>query len=274
VVAKTGARRSVTARRLTLVTGASGGIGADLARVFARHGHDLALVARNREKLEALASEIAIADRPRPLVIAVDLTEKGALDAIAAQLQSAGASVEILVNNAGYGLVGEIDALDPQDQLGIIDLNIRALVDLTAHFAPQIRAAHGGILNVASIAAFLPGPGMAIYYASKAFVRSFSLALWQEMRRDGVTVTLLCPGVTLTGFQARAKLEVSPEMVRFSGLSAMAVAEAGYAGLVAKRRVVVPGLLNRIFTIIMPLLPDALILPIVAHMQRLKVKGI
>lgn len=256
------------------MTGASGGIGADLARVFARHGHDVALVARNRGKLEALAAEIAVAGQPPSLVIAADLTQSGAIEAIAAELDAADAAVEILVNNAGYGLAGEIADLDAKDQLGIVDLNIRALVDLTMRFAPQIRAAKGGILNVASIAAFLPGPGMAIYYASKAFVRSFSLALWQEMRSDGVTVTLLCPGLTLTGFQARANMQVAPDMVRFAGMSAMEVAEAGYVALVAKRRVAVPGVINRIFTIIMPLLPDALILPVVARMQGQRLKGI
>ncbi len=263
----------MSARHVTLVTGASGGIGADFARVFAYHGHDLALVARSKDRLEALASEIAATSRPRPLLIVADLTEKDAIDTVAAQLQAADANVDILVNNAGYGLAGVVTGLDAQDELGIIDLNVRALVDLTLRFAPQIRAAKGGILNVASIAAYMPGPGMAVYYASKAFVRSFSLALWQEMRRDGVTVTLLCPGLTLTGFQARANFKVTHSMARFAGASPMEVAEAGYAGLVAKRRVVVPGIINRIFIIIVPLLPDALILPVVAHMQGLKAKS-
>jgi len=259
---------------VTLITGASGGIGADLARVFARHGADVALVARSKDKLEALADEIGRTGAPRPLVIPVDLAEKGGIDQVAQLLRAAGASVATLVNNAGYGLAGDVTDLDAQEQLGIIDLNIRALVELTARFAPQIRAARGGILNVASIAAFLPGPGMAIYYASKAFVRSFSLALWQEMHQDGVTVTLLCPGLTMTGFQARAKLEIPANAARFAGMSAMQVAEAGYDGLVAKRRVVVPGIVNRIFTTIMPLLPDTLILPIVARMQGMRGKGL
>jgi len=261
-------------RRVTLVTGASGGIGADLARVFARHGHDLALVARSKDKLEALANEIAAGNRPRPLVFAIDLAEADAAEKIAGLLQEAGASVDILVNNAGYGLLGEVAALDAKDQLGIIDLNVRALVALTKQFVPDIKAARGGILNVASVVAFLPGPGMAIYYASKAFVRSFSLALWQELQPDEVTVTLLCPGLTMTGFQARAKFDVTPDLARFAGMSAMQVAEAGYDGLVAKRRVVVPGIANRIFTIIMPLLPNVLVLPIVARVQGMKGKSI
>ncbi len=260
-------------RRVTLITGASGGIGADLARVFARHGHDLALVARSADRLEALADEIARIGQPRPIVIAIDLNAHGAVDEIAARLSVAGASVDTLVNNAGYGLIGDVTALDPQDQLGIIDLNVRALVELTTRFAPEIRRVKGSILNVALIVAFLPGPGMAVYFASKAFVRSFSRALRQELSRDGVTVTLLCPGLTLTGFQARAHMQVSSFIARLIGMSAMQVAEAGYAGLVSKRRAVVPGLFNRLFTIFVPLVSDALILPIVARIQGMKSKS-
>jgi len=191
-------------RRVALVTGASGGIGADLARVFARHGHDLALVARSKEQLEALADEIAATGRPRPLVLAYDLTVPEAVDAIAAQLTAADASVEILVNNAGYGLLGDVADLDPAAQIGIVDLNVRALVALCLRFLPELRAVRGKILNVASVVGFFPGPGMAMYYASKAFVLSFGEALWQEMKPYGCTVTTLCPGVTITGFQQRA----------------------------------------------------------------------
>ena len=166
----------MTARPLTLITGASGGIGAELARVFAAHGHDVALAARSADKLEALADEIAEAApaRRRPLVVALDLMAPGAATQLAATLESAGAQVEMLVNNAGFGLAGQADQLDRAEQLSMIDLNIRALVDLTLTFSPQIEARHGAILNVASTAAFQPGPGMAVYYATKAFVLSFS----------------------------------------------------------------------------------------------------
>jgi short-subunit dehydrogenase len=171
-------------RRVTLITGASGGIGAGLARVFARHGHDLALVARSRGKLEALADEIAASGRPRPLVLVFDLLEQGAATQIAAALEAAGATPEILVNNAGFGLAGEAAGLDPAEQLAIVDLNVRTLVEMTLRFLPSIRSARGKILNVASIAAYFPGgPGMAAYYASKSFVLSFSLALSQELHR-------------------------------------------------------------------------------------------
>jgi uncharacterized protein len=179
------------ARRVALITGASGGIGADLARVFARHGHDLALVARSRDKLEALADEITAPGKPRPLVLAFDLAEQGAVPQIAAALDAAGAEPEILVNNAGFGLAGEATVLDPSEQLALVDLNIRAVVEISLRFLPAIQVAKGRILNVASVAAYFPGgPGMAAYYASKSFLLSFSRALYQELRPQGVTVSV------------------------------------------------------------------------------------
>lgn len=162
-------------RRITLITGASGGIGADLARVFARHGHDLALVVRSRDGLEALADEIAATGRPRPLVAPADLTGEAAPGEIAVILAAGGASPDILVNNAGFGLLGEARKLDAGEQLEIADLNIRAAMAMTLRFLPDILAARGKILNVASIAGYFPGgPGMAAYYASKAFLLSYS----------------------------------------------------------------------------------------------------
>jgi short-subunit dehydrogenase len=257
-------------RRVALVTGASGGIGADLARVFARHGHDLALVARSRERLEALADEIAATGRPRPLVLACDLTAPDAVDAIAAELVSAHAEVEILLNNAGYGLLGDVADLDPAAQMGIVDLNVRALVALCLRFLPELRAARGKILNVASVVGFFPGPGMAIYYASKAFVLSFGEALWHELRPYGCTVTTLCPGVTFTGFQQRAGFTSDVGIMRFGGASAASVAESGYAGLMAGRRVVIPRFTNKLLCFLAPRLPRFVLLPAVASMQKTK----
>jgi short-subunit dehydrogenase len=258
----------MTARRVVLITGASGGIGADLARVFARHGHDLALVARSRDKLESLADEIAGYGRPRPVILTLDLTKQGVAAQLATALEAEGASVGILVNNAGFGLAGEIAELDKAEQLQIIDLNIRALVEMTLFFLPSIRATRGKILNLASVVAFFPGPGMAVYYASKAFIRSFSLALSQEARRDGVTVSTLCPGLTRTGFQTRAGFSESMGLARFSGASAREVAEAGYKGLMAGKRTIVPGFGNKILVLMARLVPDSIILPIIERMQQ------
>ncbi|MFZ4534533.1 MAG: SDR family NAD(P)-dependent oxidoreductase, partial [Alsobacter sp.] len=163
-------------RDVTLVTGASQGIGAELARALAADGVDLALTARSAAALEALADAIAATGRPRPLVLVEDLAVPGAADRLAEALAAAGARATGLVNNAGYGLNGEVADLPRAEQGGIIDLNSRALVDLTLRLLPDIIAARGRILNVASTAAFQPGPGMAVYYASKAFVLSFSEA--------------------------------------------------------------------------------------------------
>ena len=171
---------------VTLITGASAGIGAELARVFAKHGHELVLVARREDRLIALADEIATAGRPRPAVLAIDLEQRDAAARIAAELSSRGLEPAIVVNNAGFGLAGAAAALDRDEQLGMIDLNIRALTELSLAFVDSLARHRGGILNVASAAAFLPGPGMAVYYASKAYVLSFSEALHHELAPLGV----------------------------------------------------------------------------------------
>ena len=256
-------------RRVTLITGASGGIGADLARVFARHGHDLALVARSRAKLEALADEIAASDRPRPLVLVVDLVEQGAVSELAAAMDAAGATPDILVNNAGFGLAGLVAGLDPAEQLAIVDLNVRTLVEMTLRFLPSIRSTRGKILNVASIAAYFPGgPGTAAYYASKSFVLSFSLALSQELHSQGVTVSALCPGYTKTDFQARAGIGANMDLGRLPASTAMEVAEAGYAGLIAGRREIVPGSLNKLGIGLLPFLPKSITLAVISRLQQ------
>ena len=259
-------------RPVALVTGASGGIGAALARVFARHGHDLALVARSADGLEALATEIAATGRARPLVIVADLAAPGGIGHVLDALAGAGAGVAILVNNAGYGLLGDVAAAEAGGQLGIVDLNVRALLDLTLRCLPDVRAARGRILNVASIASFMAGPGMAVYYASKAFVSAFSRALSEELKGSGVTVSVLHPGVTKTGFQARAGMiragMAGTGLDTMRGASALSVAEAGYAGLMAGRRAIVPGLGNKASALLLPLIPDAVLLPIIYRFQR------
>jgi short-subunit dehydrogenase len=256
-------------RRVTVITGASGGIGADLARVFARHGHDLVLIARSGAALEALTGEIAVPGRPPPLVLALDLLGPGAISQIAAALESAGVSPDILVNNAGFGLLGPAADLDVAEQLAIIDLNIRAAVEMTLRFLPAIAAARGKILNVASVASYFPGgPGMAAYYASKSFLLSFSLALSQELHAQGVTVSALCPGYTKTGFQARAGFGPDLGLTRFPGTTAIAVAEAGYAGLIAGRREIVPGFFNKLSVLLLPFLPKAVVLAIISRLQQ------
>ena len=179
---------------VTLITGASAGIGTELARIFASNGHRVALVARRADRLTALANEIAAAGGVAPIVIPCDLGQTDAGDKIAAALAAEGVELEYLVNNAGYGLFGNAIKLSCADQLGIIAVNIRALTDLSLRFSDHLIRNRGGILNVGSIAGFLPGPGMAVYYASKAYVLSFTEGLRCELAPRGVRVTVLCPG--------------------------------------------------------------------------------
>jgi short-subunit dehydrogenase len=249
-----------------LITGASGGIGADLARLFARHGHPLALVARSGSALDALAQELTREGRPEPLVCALDLSSPEAPDILSAFLASRGFCAGILVNNAGFGLNGPVLELDGREQINLLDLNIRALTALTLQFLPQIVEKRGKILNVASTAAFFPGPGMAVYYASKAYVLSLSQSLSQELKASGVTVTALCPGPTATGFFQRAGGKTS-KLKALSMMSSVDVAEAAYRGLMAGRRIVVPGFANKLITAAAPFVPTALLLPIIARIQ-------
>lgn len=256
-----------TSAPVTVITGASAGIGWELAGVFARHGHRLVLVARRKDRLDALADEIAAAGQTRPGVIALDLGAKGSADILARELASRNVEVEAIVNNAGFGLTGRAAELDRAEQLEMIDLNVRALTDLSLAFVEQLARHKGGILNVASLASFLPAPGMAVYYATKAYVLSFSEALHAELRRKGVRVTALCPGPVPTEFQARAGLEGS----RRGGLlelSAFEVAEAGYRGLVAGKRLVVPGRLNKLVPFLPRIFPRALVLAISDMRQK------
>jgi hypothetical protein len=254
-------------RPVTVITGASAGIGVALARVFARNGHALALVARRADRLEALADEIAATGAPRPIVIVADLTQAGSARRIADALGAAGAEPQYMVNNAGFGLLGRAAARDRAEQLAMIDLNVRALTELSLAFVDSLTRQRGGILNVGSVAGFLPGPGMAVYYASKAYVLSFSEALHSELKGQGVRVTVLCPGPVPTEFGARAgsKNGLAPEVLT---LSADAVAEAGYHGLMQGRRVVVPGALNKLITLLIRLIPRRLLLAAVDSRQN------
>jgi uncharacterized protein len=257
---------------VVLITGASSGIGAALAKVFAahqhEHGHELALVARRQDRLETLAGEIAATGRPRPTVITVDLERRDGASAIAAELSSLGLEPAIVVNNAGFGLRGAAAALSRDEQLAMIDVNVRALTELSLMFVDSVARHRGGILNVASLAAFLPGPGMAVYYASKAYVLSFSEALHRELSERGVRVTALCPGPVPTEFQARAGgMEVNAA-VRALELSAERVAQIGYDAFMAGQRVVIPGIGNRIAVSLMRLAPNALILRLADQRPR------
>ena len=253
--------------RVTLITGASSGIGLELARIFAAHGYACVLVARRADRLAELGDVIAATGARKPIVIACDLAVEGAVSKLEEDLATLGFEVEYLVNNAGFGLAGRMLELDPAQQLEMIDLNIRALTDLTLRFTDSIVRHRGGILNVASIAAFLPGPGMAVYYASKAFVLSFTEALRGELRNTGVRVTALCPGPVPTEFQSRAGFVLGMDS-KLLTVSAADVARAGYDGLMADRQVVLPGFGVRIIPFLLRFVPRAWLLAAVAKVQQ------
>jgi len=252
---------------VALITGASAGIGVELARVFAAHGHELVLVARRIDRLAALAEEIAATGRPRPTILAVDLEQRDAASQIAAELAMRELEPAFVVNNAGFGLSGAAAALSRDEQLGMIDLNVRALTELSLAFVDSLARNRGGILNVASVAAFLPGPGAAVYYASKAFVLSFSEALHRELAGRGIRVTALCPGPVPTEFQARAGMRLDRAAALLT-LPADKVAEIGYRGLMAGRRVVVAGFGNKIAVFLVRLMPHALLLRLIQRGMR------
>jgi short-subunit dehydrogenase len=228
-----------------LITGGSGGIGYELARLFAKDHHNLVLVARSGPKLAQVADELqrrfGIAVKP----VALDLAEPAAPQLLFDQLQRESVAVDILVNNAGYGKLGDFAQVPLEESLGQIQLNLAALTHLSRLFVgPMLERRSGKILNVASTAGFQPGPRMAVYYASKAYVISFSEALANELAGKGITVTCLCPGATTTDFANRAGNDKSRLFKQFRPMDAKTVALKGYRGLVAGETLVIPGLKN------------------------------
>jgi short-subunit dehydrogenase len=254
-------------RPIALITGASAGIGTALAHELAANGHELVLVARREQALNTLADAIAAKGHTRPTVLRMDVARVDAARDIAEALGKRGLEPEIVVNNAGFGLLGAADKLSRSEQLAMIDLNVRALTDLSLAFIESLERRRGGILNVASVAAFLPGPGMAVYYATKAFVLSFSEALHHELKERGVRVTVLCPGPVATEFQARAGItgNVFPSLLT---RTAERVAREGYQGLKEGRRVVVPGTANKLVTMLVRFVPRKILLDLTALHQR------
>lgn len=233
--------------RKALITGASLGIGLEMARLFAADKTDLVLVARSTDKLEALASELARQYGISASVYGADLAEAGAAKKLFARVKADGHVIDDLVNNAGFGQYGAFLDLDPEEELRMLQLNIVALTELTRLFAGDMATRSSGrILNVASTAAFQPGPLMAAYYASKAYVLSFSEALANELADHGITVTALCPGPTRSGFQAKAQLEGS-RILSMGLMDSVVVARQGYRAFKSGKPVVITGLLNNLF---------------------------
>jgi short-subunit dehydrogenase len=262
------ARRKPGQGQIALVTGASAGIGVDLAECFARDGYDLILAARSEGALNDVAARLAKAFDVKAHVIAQDLGAHDGGQALAKEIAKRGLNVDVVVNNAGYGHAGALTSSDLQTQLGMIDLNVRALVELTYLYWDRMLAnKRGGVLNVASTAAFQPGPLMANYYASKAYVLSFSEALWEEARGTGVHVTCLCPGPTASKFRERAGTGKTRLAQAGKVMESAPVARAGYEAWKRNQRVIVTGARNAFQANLVKYIPRATLLRMVRNIQ-------
>ena len=252
-----------------VVTGASGGIGLELARNLAAEGHPLVLVARGREKLETLAAEVKRDHGVDALVIATDLSEPEAADRIVTRLREANITPQVLVNNAGFGLYGLHAEADLAEEQAMLNLNVTTLTRLTKLLLPGMLAARSGrILNVASTAAFQPGPYMAVYYATKAYVLSYSEALAQELAGTGVSVTALCPGPTASGFQDKAAMHDSALVKDRRLPSAKDVADYAVKAMNRGQRVAIHGAMNWLLAQSIRATPRRVVTWLVAKMSR------
>ena len=256
-------------RPLVIVTGGSEGIGLELARQFALHGHDLLLIARRPEVLGQVATRIKAETGVDVFVLPLDLTSLGMVEAIDAALASHRAFADVVVNNAGIGLSGPFHDHPPDSVQRLLDLNIAALTRLTRHYLPGMRArGRGGILNVGSLGGYIPGPHQAVYYASKAYVQSLTEAVAAETAGEGVRVCALAPGPVDTRFHERMGAENAFYRTFIPPSSAQAVARAGYRGYRFGWRVTVPGLVNPFLALAMRILPHRIVIPIVGVLLR------
>jgi hypothetical protein len=255
-----------------VITGASAGIGLELARLAARDGHPLVLVARGTERLIALAEELSEKHGVASTIVTADLADPGTPRRVFETCSEAGADVEVLVNNAGFGGHGHFAATPLRAELDMIQVNVTAVVHLSKLFLPgMVQRGRGRILNVASTAAFQPGPLMAVYYATKAFVLSLSEAVANELAGSGVTVTALCPGPTRSEFQKRADIEGARVASRWAKMmEAEAVARIGWAAMKRGRRVVVPGVMNKAGVHAVRIMPRRVAAGVIRRLQEKK----
>ncbi len=257
-----------TSGKTALVTGASAGLGTELSRLFAADGHDVVLVARRREKLDALAADLESNHAVRAVVLAEDLTDPAAPARIASELTKRGIAVEFLVNNAGFGTTGAFVELDPARELAMVEVNVTAVVHLTRLLLPPMVARKSGrVLNIGSTAGFQPGPFMACYYASKAFVNSFTEALSYELHGTGVTATVCCPGATATEFAQVAGNDKS-RLFEMGAMNATDVATQAYREMMRGAVVVVPGWRNKLAMQSLRFAPRAMVRKLAAALNR------
>ncbi len=256
-------------RKTALVTGASAGIGLELARVFARARHDVVLVARRGEQLRQIAAELEAETRVTATVMVADLAAVDGARNVYERVQSEDIAVEFLVNNAGFGTFGPFHQVDPERTMDLVRLNIGALTELSALFLPEMVARGSGrVLNVSSAAAFQPGPLMAAYYASKAYALHLSEALNEELEGTGVSVTALCPGPVRTEFHQVADMETSGLILGRRLISVEEVAEAGYEAMMRGKPYVVPGPASKLLAFSVRFFPRRFVAKFVRRMQE------
>lgn len=237
-------RSHMSSKETVLITGASSGIGLELAKLFAADGSQLILAARSADKLQQLAEELNATHGTQSHVIPVDLAKPEGPGALMEQIDALGLAVDVLINNAGFGQYGHFANIPMQRQLEILDVNNRALVELTHRvLTGMLERRSGSILNLGSTASFQPGPNSAVYYATKAFVLSFSEGLWAETRKQGVCVSCLCPGPTRTGFGADSDMDQTP-VFKYNSMRVEDVAKAGHRAVRKRKRLVIPGWVN------------------------------
>lgn len=255
-------------KRTALITGASSGIGLELAKCFAQDGYDLILVARSAQTLAQIVEDLQNRFGVPVRAIPKNLALPDSPDEIYATLQKEAIEIDILVNNAGFGTSGPFAETALQIELQELQLNIVSLTHLTKLFLrDMLERKRGKILNVASIAAFMPGPLMSVYYATKSYVLSFSEALHSELAGTGITVTALCPGPTDTNFQSRASTANS-KLFKGNAMDAQTVARVGYRGLMNDKRVVIPGLRNRLTVLAMRFWPKSLLMNVIKNLHK------
>ncbi len=259
--------------KTALITGASNGLGYDLASIFAENGYNVVLVARNKEKLLALANQARQMFGVSACVITKNLARPEAPAEIFKELHTRKINIDVLVNNAGYGLLGPFGYSGSGDQLNILEVNIMAPVRLTTLFLPaMLLRGSGRILNIASTAGFQPGPFMTGYYASKSFLVNFSVGLAEELRGRGVTVSVLCPGPMATGFRARAGIKQPALVASLADIDSRIVARNGFEGLIAGKAIIVPGILNKLGTMVGRVLPMTFTARILGTVQRQRIE--
>lgn len=255
---------------VVLITGASSGIGRELAKLFAADGAELILTARRADRLHELAEQLKTQHGTVSTIIPLDLGTPEGPQELFNQIQSAGKQVDVLINNAGFGQMGPFVEISLERQLNMIQLNISSLVALTHLLLPgMLQRKRGAVLNLASTASFQPGPNVNVYYATKAFVLSFSEALWKELEGSGVTVTCLCPGPTRTEFGDESSMHDTP-VFKHNAMRVEDVARCGYRGVRRRKRLVMPGLMNNLLSFSVRITPRPVILSVMTLLQPLK----